>query len=212
MHLEAHAMLGWVLGNLPGGNPQIRRYCTLGAVLPDLDGIGFFLSSTAYDRFHHTFGHNVFALGLFAALMAWRCRSWWALALGALSFGSHLLTDAGLSGWPVYLLYPFSGQAFSLPHGVGLAHPVNIQLIYAGYVALLGVAILCRRTPIELVSPKLDRLVVAVWSPRPRVCHQCGRGSNLACTACGRPTCLRHTRLRGIVDVVCEECTRSGTG
>ena len=93
MHLEAHAILGWALGNLPGGNPQIRRYCTLGAVLPDLDGIGFFLSSTACD-----------------------------------------------------------------------------------------------------------------------VCHQCGRGSNLDCTACGRPTCLRHTRLRGFVNVVCDECARSGAG
>lgn len=209
MHLEAHAMLGWVLGNLPGSNPQIRRYCMLGALLPDLDGIGFFFSPTAYDRYHHTLGHNVFALGAFAVLMALRCRSWRALALGALSFGSHLLTDAGLSGWPVYLLYPLSGWAFSLPYGVGLAHPVNIHLIYAGYLALLAVAIGCRRTPIELISPKLDRLVVSVWSPRPHRCLQCHRPSNLFCAVCGQPTCLRHTRLRGCADVLCQACARS---
>ncbi len=70
MHIEAHAMLGWAIGNLPGGTPQIRRYCVMGAVLPDLDGIGFFLSPTAYDQYHHTIGHNVFVAALFALLMS----------------------------------------------------------------------------------------------------------------------------------------------
>ena len=50
MHLEVHAMLGWVIGNLAGNDSPLRRYCTIGAVLPDVDGLGFFLSPTAYDQ------------------------------------------------------------------------------------------------------------------------------------------------------------------
>ncbi|HNQ90766.1 MAG TPA: metal-dependent hydrolase [Verrucomicrobiota bacterium] len=201
-------MLGWALGNLPGSNPQIRRYCVLGAVLPDVDGIGFFFSPTAYDQYHHTFGHNLVAAGLFMLFMAWRCRSWTALAFGALAFGSHLATDAGLSGWPVYLFYPFSGRAFFLSHSVGLSHPINIHLIYVGYVVVIALVVVCRRTPLELISPKLDRLVVSPLRAHPNACHVCGRGSNLGCTVCGRPMCLRHTRLRVSLDTVCEECTR----
>jgi len=206
VHIEAHAMLGWALGNLPGSSPQIRRYCVLGAVLPDLDGIGFFFSPTAYDRYHHTIGHSLLAAGLFALLMAWRCRSWTALAFGALVFGSHLATDAGLSGWPVYLLYPFSGRAFAFPQNLALSEPINIHLIYVGYVVMLGLAVVCRRTPLELISPKLDRLVVSPFSPHSQTCHRCGRRSNLVCTGCGRPLCLRHTRLRRSLDVACDDC------
>lgn len=207
MHPEAHAMVGWAIGNLPGASPQIRRYCTLGAILPDIDGLGFFISSGAYDAYHHTVGHNIFFAVLFAGFMAWRCRSWWAMILGALSIGSHLIADAGLSGWPVFLFYPVSGQAFFLPHSVGLSHPINIQLIYVGYVIVLVLALLCKRTPLELVSPRLDRLVTAILRARPHKCYQCGAGANLECDLCGKPVCLWHAKLTRSLEVECPACS-----
>jgi hypothetical protein len=206
MHLEAHAMLGWAIGNLAGKEAGMRRYVTLAAVLPDLDGLGFFFGPHGYDRWHHTIGHNLFAWVTVAALAGWCFRSWKAAALAALAFGSHVIADMGLSGWPVYLLWPFSGRAFLFPHSVGLSHPLNIQLIYAGYAVVLLLALICRRTPLELFSPALDRLVMALVPPYRLVCGTCKRGANLACAVCGAPMCVRHTRMGKRWAALCPAC------
>lgn len=203
-------MLGWTLGNLAGRDARLRRWCTVVAVLPDLDGLGFFLSPTAYDRWHHTFGHNVFLGLLLGGLSGWWWRSWAAFGLVALSYGSHLVTDAGLSGWPIYLFWPLSGSAWSLPHAVGLSHPINIQIIYAGYAVILFLACLTRRTPIELVSPRLDRLVVAAFRRSTGTCHECGAAGRVACEACGVLLCFRHARIRRRLRVGCPACAVAG--
>ena len=69
MHLEPHAALGWAIGNLGGADRQLRRYCVLGAILPDIDALSYIFGPQAYGRWHHTFGHNVFlwADGVFPA-------------------------------------------------------------------------------------------------------------------------------------------------
>lgn len=202
-------MLGWAIGNLAGKEAGVRRFVTLAAVLPDLDGMGFFFGPRAYDQWHHTIGHNLYAWLAVAALAGWGFRSWKAALLSALAFGSHVIADMGLSGWPVFLLWPFSGRAFRFRHSFGLSDPVNIQIIYAGYVVVLLLALVCRRTPIELFSPALDRLVVSLVPPFRLVCHTCQRGASLVCAVCGAPVCVRHTRLRRRWSPLCPVCAAS---
>ena len=202
-------MLGWAIGNIAGKDSRLRRYCTLGAVLPDVDGVGFFFSPTAYDTYHHTYGHNLYTGVLFAVFVAWRCRSWFAFMLAGASFGSHLLTDIYLSAWPVFLFWPTSGHGYVSAHSLPLSHPLNIQLIYVGYVVVVLLTVLCKRTPIELISPRIDRLVTTVFSRRRWRCGQCDGRANLRCNGCGKPVCLRHGVIMKGLRLVCAECARS---
>ena|SRR6185369_11507465 len=59
MHFEPHAVLGWTLGNVAGADRALRKWCVIGAILPDVDAIPFVFGAEAYGRWHHTFGHNV---------------------------------------------------------------------------------------------------------------------------------------------------------
>jgi hypothetical protein len=206
MHFEAHASLGWVIGNSGATTRRLRAWCVLGAVLPDIDAVPYVFGAEAYGRWHHTFGHNIFLWGLFALVAAWHCRSWAGLAFAGAAFGSHLLTDAFFSGWKLYLLWPLSQEGFLPRLHVGLEHPVNLWLIYAGLAAVLGVAMLRKRTPLEMVSPRLDRVVVALFQAKPLACFCCGRPANQRCGRCGRPICARHARLVRGADLACPNC------
>src|SRR5690242_12731004 len=103
---------------------QLRKWCVAGAILPDIDAIPFVFGAQAYGRWHHTFGHNVWLGVLFVAWVTYKCRSRRALLLSFLSFGSHLLTDAQLSGWPLQLFWPLSGAGYLFPRAVGLNSPI----------------------------------------------------------------------------------------
>ncbi|MFC1706094.1 ABC transporter permease [Planctomycetota bacterium] len=64
MHLEAHAGLGWILGTVPrGSDRRLRNSCVVAAIIADVDAVALLWGREAYDRWHHTFGHNIF-LGL----------------------------------------------------------------------------------------------------------------------------------------------------
>src|SRR4026207_134601 len=142
MHLEPHAALGWALGNVGGADRDLRKWCVIGAVLPDIDAVPYVFGAEAYARWHHTFGHNVFLWALFVGYVTYRGRSVRALILSFLSFGSHLITDAQLSGWDLYLFWPFSYEGFLFPHAVGLAAPINIYLVYLSFVAVVMLALI----------------------------------------------------------------------
>jgi len=97
VHLECHAVLGWIIGNAGANERQIRNYTVIGAVLPDIDAIPYVISPFYYGLYHHTFGHNIFLWLLWSVFGGTRFRSWKAGLLGFVAFGSHLLTDAFLS-------------------------------------------------------------------------------------------------------------------
>jgi len=59
MHFEAHASLGWVIGNAGRNDRRLRNWCVVGAVLPNVDAIPYVFGPAAYGRWHHTFGHSV---------------------------------------------------------------------------------------------------------------------------------------------------------
>src|SRR5262245_39279065 len=70
MHLQAHAALGWMIGAaVPGADRRLRAWCTVAAVLPDIDGLTYAFGPLFYSHWHHTFGHNVF-LGFAAVAIA----------------------------------------------------------------------------------------------------------------------------------------------
>ncbi len=213
MHFEAHAGLGWALGVLaPGSDRRLRAWVTLAAVLPDIDAAAYFWGDVAYTNYHHTFGHNVFLGALVAgAAAAHHPRRILAGAVTALSFGLHLVTDMKLSAYPVALFWPRSDRWYEFTPNLGLASPINTWLVYAGIALAVVLAFVKKVSPLDLVSPRLDRIVLGFFRAKTLTC-KCGRRCNEVCDGCAAPVCLRcgHVSLRFLVH--CPDCSAAAAG
>lgn len=206
MHLECHATLGWVLGNLAGVDRKVRNYAVIGAILPDIDAIPYVFGPYYYGLLHHTFGHNVFLGIAFAAFGGWKFKSWRAATLGLVSFGSHLLTDAFLSNWHLYLFWPLSSKGYLPANSLELSSPVNTYLVYAIPLVLAVAGLVWKRTPLEWISPRLDELAVSFFRRKHAACATCTRPANLSCDQCHRPICPKHLQVGKHWRVLCPEC------
>lgn len=224
MHLEAHAGVGWAIGVLATRGARdpaarrIRSWCLLAAILPDIDAAAYLAGPEAYMNWHHTFGHNVFLGAVAAAAGAWRVAAAGgsaapAAVLVALAFASHLASDMKLSAYPVCLFWPVSRAEYEFPDNLALVAPINTWLVYASFAwtALLAVAL--RLTPLDVLSPRLDRVLVRFFEPRALACAACGRACNERCDGCGAATCFRDGRIaRGPVRVLCAACALAPAG
>jgi membrane-bound metal-dependent hydrolase YbcI (DUF457 family) len=210
MHFEPHAALGWALGNVGGADRRLRKWCLIGAILPDLDAIPFVFGAQAYGRWHHTFGHNVFLWGLFVGWVTWSFRSKRALFLSFLSFGSHLLTDAQFSGWELQLFWPVSHAGYLFRGAVGLNAPINTHLVYYSFLVVALLVVLYQRTPMDIFSGRLDRLFLSCFQRKLFACSTCQRSTNQLCSRCGHPVCIRHSTVRKDIRLMCPDCVSSG--
>ena len=213
MYGQTHAGLGWVFGLLPpASDRRLRAWCAAAAVLPDLDAGAMLFGMDAYVRWHHKPGHNVF-LGVlcvgaaFAHFLGRPARQrWTAVTLVALSYASHILTDMKLSGWEVYLYWPFSERGYAFQPMLALGHPINTWL--AGIFMTLPwlLALWKPVTPLELISPRLDRIFLNAFRKKTLSCASCGVACNNGCDACGKPACMKHGRLDWKFRISCPAC------
>src|SRR5687767_11111707 len=199
---QTHAALGWVVGVAsPTSDRRLRAWCCAAGILPDIDAAAMLAGKEYYDRWHHTFGHNVFTGALCVALAAWHFRGrprrafWTAVALVAACFASHLLTDMKLSGWELHLLWPFSLRGWEFQPNYQLGAPVNMWLVYLFMILPWLLAFWKPVTPLELLSPRLDRLVVNAFRKRELACAACGKPCNNRCDRCQAPACMRHAKI-----------------
>jgi membrane-bound metal-dependent hydrolase YbcI (DUF457 family) len=210
---QAHAGLGWVIGVVsPTSDRRLRIWCTAAAVLPDVDALTHLAGGAAYDRFHHTFGHNVFTGFLCVAAAAWHfrrhsTRAWFAaVGLVALAFASHLLTDMKFSGWDVPLFWPFSSRGYAFHPLLQLGDPINYVLVILLMAVPWALAFWKQVTPFEIVSLRLDRLFLNLFRRKNRECTACGRACNNRCEECTKPVCLRHGKITWRFRVTCPSC------
>ena len=213
MYGQTHAGLGWVMGLLPpSSDRRLRAWCVAAAVLPDIDAGAMLFGIDAYARWHHKPGHNIF-LGMLcgaAAFVHFQARPLrqrlMATGLVALAFASHLLTDMKLSGWEVYLLWPFSERGYGFQPILALGHPINAWL--AGIFMTLPwlLAFWKPVTPLELISPRLDRIFLNAFRRKPWACSVCGSSCNTRCDRCEKPACMKHARINWRFQVACPAC------
>ena len=210
MHLEAHAGLGWTLGVLaPKSEPRLRAWAFAAAILPDVDAIAYLFGPVAYMNYHHTFGHNVFLGALVAAAAAAsHPRRALAAVVTLLAFGSHLLADMKLSAYSVLLFWPVSRAAYEFTPNLGLGASINTSLVYASGVVVVALAIWRKVTPLELISPRLDRIVVNVFRKKRLLCSTCGRACNECCDGCSKATCTRCAKVSARFRINCPSCER----
>jgi inner membrane protein len=218
MHLESHAGLAWAIGVLtPGSDRRLRWWAVLAGMLPDIDASAYLFGDEAYMNYHHTFGHNVFlgvlvtvAAGLHGGRGAAKeerpRRALLVATVAALCFASHILTDMKLSAYPVVLFWPASRREYELTPNLGLGAPINTWLVYASAVvaALLGFA--KGVTPLDLISPRLDRIFTNAFRRKTAGCSACARKCNELCDGCLKPVCLRCGRVSLRFRVACPAC------
>ncbi|MBV8881291.1 MAG: metal-dependent hydrolase [Planctomycetaceae bacterium] len=213
MYGQTHAGLGWAIGMLPPtSDRRLRAWCTIAAVVPDYDAGAMLFGMDAYVRLHHKPGHNVY-FGLLFLLAAYPFfhgrplkQRWTAIVLISLALASHLLTDMKLSGWEVYLFWPFSERGYGFQPILALGHPINLWL--AGVFMTLPwlLALWKPVTPLELVSPRLDRIFLNAFRKKSLACSTCGTSCNNRCDTCERPACMKHGRLDWKFRIACPAC------
>lgn len=167
MHLQTHFLSGWCIGNLFQLNGRERLFCALAVVLPDLDGAGILFSQEMYWKFHHLLGHNLlfsaFAAAVFCCFSEHKAKM---LCLCFALFQLHMVMDMFGSGelWTISYLWPFSSREFSISCSWAL---YSWQNILAGILLIAWTLLVIkyqRRTPLEVLMPKLDRQIVEIFN------------------------------------------------
>jgi len=158
-----HVLAGWCAGNVLQLTAKERALCIAASVLPDLDGLSLLGGVDSYQAYHHVLCHNL-TFGLAATLgVVCLCRcSLKASVMFLLLFHLHLLMDILGSGpgWGIAYFWAWSSRVFSSSHAwsfTGWQNQVTL-LLFAGWT--VGIAVRCRRTPLEFVAPRLDALVL----------------------------------------------------
>ena len=207
-----HLQYGWWFAHWGKFSRLERAAITLAGVSPDLDGLTLFAGADAFDSYHHILFHNVgFVLGVavVAGLLFWRRPVVWALVVFASA--THVLEDYVTVGWNQYPWKPFDASV------VNLANHLPVWLVQGVFQVAAMLFILAmtvwiyvryRRTPIEILSPALDRLLlnyaVLPWRNR---CTQCAQRAHFQCDACGQTLCGNHARFSVGLKPLCPACT-----
>ncbi len=145
----------------------------ISAAVADLDGLGIFVpgdrGQELYWDFHHKVGHNL-AFGTLVAigLSGW-CRTRAVLTFIACLalFHLHLFLDYWGSGrdWDIHYLWPSTRLILRNPAGWELYSWQNMVTFAVLLLWTIQIAWVKRRTPLELLMPKLDRKFVVALRP-----------------------------------------------
>lgn len=207
----AHLQYGWWFAHWGSFSRRERALIALAGAGPDLDGLSFVAGQERFYRYHHILFHNVgavLAVAVLAALLFWR-RPRVALLL-VFAFAMHVVEDYVTVGWDQFPWQPFSASAVNLSHQLPnwLVQGV-FQIVAMLFIFAVSVWIYLRyqRTPLEIVSPALDRLIInyAVLPWRHR-CMDCDRSAHFRCESCAKTFCAAHGRVSPKLQVRCAHC------
>jgi inner membrane protein len=171
MQTGAHLVISWVSANVGTVSRRERIACALCGVVPDIDGLGMVVDLFApdlhlYETFHHKIAHNlILSLVLFAVVYAISKRAWPA-CLGVAIYLTHLFFDCLGSGapngeiWPIYPFWPFSNYEYLPAWQWELSDIRNSMIAAVFVVVMLMIARRTGRSPIEIVSRRLDGFVI----------------------------------------------------
>ena len=176
MHIPTHILSGWCVANLLPLTARERVFCMVAATIPDLDGLGLlavpFAGPHFYERYHHVLGHNLtFAVISALVLTAFSRGAWWRRVIACLAyfalFHLHLLMDYYGSGpgWGISYWWPWRhgpGYWWINPHPWEFSSWQNATAAWLLLAWTVGIAYVCRRTPLEALMPRLDAQLLAL--------------------------------------------------
>ena len=155
MELTAHAGIGWLLAEAGMADDRFRRMVFLAAVLPDLDAVPLVFG---YSEAHHMWTHNLLFSLLVSTVAAVYCRQYRirSFAFTQLAFYSHYFGDYFFTQWPLTFFWPFSTHGFVSKHAYSYFSRINESLELASLIVIALLAVIFKRTPLEVLSPWLD--------------------------------------------------------
>lgn len=179
MHIVTHGLISWLVAESLPLDRRGRACVTLAGVLPDLDGLGApveVLSGGAlpwFSTWHHVLCHNLtFVLAVAVLTILWTRKPW--IGVAALVTGHlHLLADiAGGRGpdghqWPIPYLAPFSMEGWIWSGQWALNAWPNIVTTLVCVAITAWLARRRGRSPVEIISLRLDARVVGLVGGRP---------------------------------------------
>ncbi|MBZ5515785.1 MAG: hypothetical protein LAN62_13265 [Acidobacteriia bacterium] len=206
-----HLQYGWWFAHWGNFSRGERAAIALAGVGPDLDSLSLLAGGDAFHRYHHILFHNVgatLAALLLAIAVFWRRPVVWILV--GFAFAMHIAEDYLTVGWDQFPLEPFNATVVNLSHQLPNWLVQGVFQVTA-MVFILGMTVWIylrrRRTPLEIISPALDRLLVnyAVlpWKNR---CASCGRRAHFRCDQCAHDFCAVHSHVGGNLHVRCAAC------
>ncbi len=212
----AHFQYGWWFAHWGEFSRRERAAIALAGAAPDLDGLTFLAGSEPFHRYHHILFHNVGAtmvVAVLAALFFLRRPLGHGLRVSLLvvfAFAMHVVEDFVTVGWNQYPWKPFSAAPVNLAdHLPGWVVQGVFQAAAMLFILAMTVWIYLRyrRTPLEVLSPALDRLMVdyAVLPFRSR-CAQCARRAHFSCVRCARVVCTGHGKVGPALAPRCAAC------
>ncbi len=208
----AHLQFGWWFAHWGDFSRRERAAIALAGLAPDADGVFVFGGQDVYYRFHHILFHNVgaaLAVLALAGMFFWRRPRVWLLIVFA--FAAHIMEDYITVGWNQHPWLPFSNAPVNLANHLpnwlvqGVFQTVTMVFILAVTVYIYR---RYQRTPLEIASPALDRLLLnyAVL-PWRHTCEDCPRRARFRCDQCGRAFCPDHARPGAALAVRCASCS-----
>ena len=207
-----HLQYGWWFAHWGKFSRRERAIIALAGAGPDLDGLSLLAGGEAFHKYHHILFHNVgatLAVLALAGIFLWRHPRAWLLT--AFAFAMHVVEDYITVGWNQYPWQPFSATAVNLadhfPNWV-----VQGAFQYTAMAFIVGMTVWIyirhRRTPLEIISPALDRLIVnyAVL-PWRNLCAGCRARAHFRCDRCGNDFCASHSKVGGGLVIKCAGCS-----
>lgn len=163
MHIPTHLLSGWCVANCFTLTARERLLCMAAATVSDLDGLGFFFGEEPYWRFHHVVGHNLLVGVVFSAVATIvSMHKLKAFILYIAIFHLHLLMDFYGSGplWKIHYWWPFDERGYLTERAWALMSWQNYLTALLLFAWTLAIARWQRRTPLELLAPRLDQAIV----------------------------------------------------
>jgi len=162
MQVPIHIMSGWCVASFFVLTPRERFFCMAAASLEDLDGLGAVMGtdSDAYQDYHHLLCHNLtFILVVAVCLTIFSRHRIKALLLYIALGHLHLLLDYFGSGpgWGIAYWYPFSRHPYRTNLAWNFFSWQNMTTAGLLLAWTIAIAIRQKRTPVELITPDLDR-------------------------------------------------------
>ena len=167
MHIPTHILSGWCIGNLVTRfTPRERMFCMVAATAADVDGLGRIVSEDLYWNYHHRLGHNAFFAIVLATAMAiasTRGRRGVAWLMYLALAHVHIALDYFGSGpgWPLHYLWPASDVGIVNPRAWPFFSWQNLTAAFALLAWTLLIGARHGRTPVEMITPRLDSEFVA---------------------------------------------------
>jgi hypothetical protein len=175
MHVPTHILSGWCAASLLRLTPRERLFAMIAASAADVDGISILFGEGTYQTYHHLLGHNLLWAVVVAVVLAQLATNKLKAFVLYLALGHlHLVMDYFGSGplWPIYYLWPFNGTFYFVnKNGWPFTSWQNTTVAAALLAWTIGIAYRQGRTPLELITPRLDRAFVA-WLRQPRAVEQ----------------------------------------